>query len=192
MAQRVSTHESRFSYRQHGGVCAGDRWVYDHEEPIARFENKIVEQPEQNLRHFNGNPRPVNLRDLKLAPGGRPLVCGVQMYWVFQHRVLATTELVDVNVSGQDTDCLTLTVVTRDPGGVATSTRVLTLTYDPGLASYVYDFMAHLEIHSPESLDHEEKVSYEYCDPWYCDIPGPTVDFPGMWQKRYTHLLAGG
>ena len=186
------SHESLFSFRQHGGVCAGETWIYDRDEPIARLESTIIEQPEQNLRYFDGNLRPVNLRDLKLAPGGRPLLSGVQMYWVFQHRVLATTELVDVQVAGQDTDRLTLTVVTRDPGGVATSTRVMTLTYDVDLASYIYDFMAHLEIHSPESLDCDEggDVHYEYCDPWYNDIPGPTVPFPGMWQKRFSHLLA--
>ena len=190
MARNASSHESVFSFRQHGGVSAGETWIYDREEPIARLESKIIEQPEQNLRYFDGNPKPVNLRDLKLAPGGRPLVCGVQMFWVFQHRILATTELVDVQVQGQETDCLTLTAVTRDPGGVATSTRVLTLTYDANLASYIYDFKAHLEIHSPESLDRDEKVSYEYCDPWYNDIPGPTVPFRGMWQKKFSHLLA--
>ena len=72
-------HESRFSFRQHGGVCDGETWIYDGDEPIARLESKLIEQPEQSLRYFNGNPKPVNLRDLKLTPGGRPLVSGVQM-----------------------------------------------------------------------------------------------------------------
>ena len=184
------SHSSLFTFRTHGGVCAGETWIYDHDEPIARLEDKPIEQPEQNLRYFDGNPKPVNLRDLKLAPGGRPLVCGVQMYWVFQHRVLATTDLVDIQAEGQETERLTLTVVTGDPGGVATSRRVLRLSYDADLASYVYDFQAHLDIHSPEALDREEKVHFEYCDPWYNDIPGPTVAFPGMWEKRYSHLLA--
>ena len=183
-------HQALFSFRSHGGVCAGERWLYDHDEPIARFEDKIIEQPEQNLRYFDGNLKPINLRDLKLAPGGRPLVSGVQLFWVFQHRVLATTELVGLEAEGQETDCLKLTVTTRDPGGVATSRRVLTLKYDAELGSYVYDFENHLEIHSPEVFDMAEEVGFEYCDPWYCDIPGPTVDFPGMWKKRYTHLLA--
>ncbi len=183
-------HNSIFTFRTHGGVCAGETWIYDHEEPIARLEDKVIEQPEQNLRYFNGNTKPVNLRDLKLAPGGRPLVCGVQMYWVFQHRVLATTNLIDIQVEGQETDRLVLTVITADPGGVATSRRVLTLTYDAELASYIYDFKAHLDIHSPEALDREETVRFEYCDPWYNDIPGPTVEFPGMWKKRYSRLLA--
>ena len=183
-------HQSIFSFRTHGGVCAGEQWIYDKDEPIARLEHRIIEQPEQNLRYFDGNPRPVNLRDLKLKPGGRPLVCGVQLYWVFQHRVLATTELIDVQVAGQETDCLTLTVITQDTGGVATSRRVLTLTYDAKLGSYIYDFKAHLDIHSPEVFNRDEAVSFEYCDPWYNDIPGPTVGFPGMWQKRYSHLFA--
>ena len=184
------SHDSVFTFRTHGGVCAGETWIYDRDEPIARLEDKLIEQPEQNLRYFNGNAKPVNLRDLKLAPGGRPLVCGVQMYWVFQHRVLATTELIDVQVTGQGSDRLVLTVITADPGGVATSRRVLTLTYDAATGSYIYDFKAHLDIHSPEALDREETVNFEYCDPWYNDVPGPTVEFPGMWRKRYSHLLA--
>ena len=145
------SHAPHFTFRQHGGVCAGDTWIYDGEEPIARLENRVVEQPEQNLRYFDGNPKPVNLRDLKLAPGGRPLVCGVQMYWVFQHRVLATTELLDIQADGQESDRLTLTVTTADPGGVATSRRSLLLTYDPHIESYVYDFQCHLDIHSRKS-----------------------------------------
>ena len=72
------THHALFSFRTHGGVCAGEQWLYDRDEPIARFENKIIEQPEQNLRYFDGNLKPINLRDLKLAPGGRPLNTGVQ------------------------------------------------------------------------------------------------------------------
>lgn len=95
-----------------------------------------------------------------------------------------------MQVAGQQTDCLILTVITQDAGGVATSRRVLTLTYDAELESYVYDFQDHLEIHSPEIFDRSEQVSFEYCDPWYNDIPGPTVEFPGMWQKKYSHLLA--
>lgn len=184
------SHQPCFSFRTHGGECAGEQWIYDGGEPIARLERKLVEQPEQNLRYFNGNPRPVNLRDLKLAPGGRPLVAGVQLYWVFQHRVLATTDLVGIQVAGQETDCLTLTVITRDPGSAATSRRVLTLTYDPHIASYVYDFKCGLEIHSPEVLDSEAESHFEYCDPWYNDVPGPTVSFPGMWKKRFSHLFA--
>jgi hypothetical protein len=183
-------HQALFSFRTHGGVCAGEQWLYDRDEPIARFEDKIIEQPEQNLRYFDGNLKPINLRDLKLAPGGRPLINGVQLFWVFQHKVLATTELIGLEAEGQETDCLELTVTTRDPGGVATSRRVLTLTYDAEIGSYIYDFKAHLDIHSPEVLDLSQNVGFEYSDPWYSDIPGPTVDFPGMWKKRFTHLLA--
>lgn len=185
-----SIHQPIFRFKTRGGVCAGEQWICDHDEPIARFENVLIEQPEQNLRYFDGNPKPVNLRDLKLAPGGRPLISGVQLFWVFQHRVLATTELVNVETRGEETDRFTLAVTTRDSGRVATSRRVLTLTYDNTIQSYVYDFMCHVEIHSPEALDRAEKVSFEYCDPWYVDIPGPTVSFPGMWKKRFSFLVA--
>lgn len=185
-------HRARFTFRTHGGECAGQEWIYDGEEPIARLESRVIEQPEQELRYFDGNLKPVNLRDMKLKPGGRPLIAGVQLYWVFQHKVLVTSELVDILVAGQESEALKLTVITRDPGGVATSRRVVTVTYDPNLSSYVYDFACHLEIHSPEALDRPERVAFEYCDPWYVDTPGPSVTFPGMWRKRYTRLLAEG
>jgi hypothetical protein len=183
-------HRPKFSFRTQGGECAGQQWICDHEAPIARFEHRAIEQPEQELRYFDGNPRPVNLRDLKLVPGGRPLIAGVQLFWVFQHKVLVTSELVDVAVAEQESEALELTVVTRDPGGVATSRRVVTVTYDAGTGGYVYDFACHLEIHSPEVFDRAEHSGFEYCDPWYVDTPGPSVAFPGMWKKRYLHLLA--
>lgn len=182
-------YQALFTFRTHGGVCAGEQWIYDHDEPIARFEHRIVEQPEQNLRYFDKNPKPVNLRDLKLTPGGRPLISGAQLYWVLEHGVI-TSELVRIETDGEGTDRLTMAVITRDPFGVATSRRILTLTYDATLGSYIYDFMGYLDIHSPEVFDRDEEALFEYCDPWYVDIPGPTVSFPGMWKKRYSYLLA--
>ena len=188
------SHQSCFTFRTRGGICAGQQWICDGDRPIARLCYDIVEQPEQNLRYFDQVLKPVELRDLRLAPDGRPLIAGVQLYWKFGP--IITTQLVSVDVEGDQTDRLVLTVVTRDPGGVATSRRVVTLTYDPELASYVYDFQAHLQIHSPEIFDtpaarnQADQVRGEYSDPWYCDVPAPTVDFPGRWPKRYSHLLA--
>ena len=95
--------KSNFTFRTRGGVCAGETWICDGDEPIACLENKLIEQPEQNLRYFNGNAKPVNLRYIKLRPGGRPLVDGVQMFWVFEHRVLATSRLDGIKVEGQGT-----------------------------------------------------------------------------------------
>jgi phenolic acid decarboxylase len=63
-------HQSLFSLRTHGGVCAGEQWVYDGDLPIARLRSACVEQPEQNLRYFDRNLKPVELRDLRLRPGG--------------------------------------------------------------------------------------------------------------------------
>lgn len=188
------SHTANFAFRTHGGVCAGDQWIYDGDEPIARLDNRIIEQPEQNLRYFDRNLKPVNLYDLKLAPGGRPLVFGVQLFW--NMGAVTTSELISVEVEGQDSECLVLTVTTQDPGAVATSRRVITLTYDANLGSYVYDFQAHLDIHSPEVFDRpgafgdKGTIRFECSDPWYYDIPGPTVEFPGMWKKYYSHLLA--
>jgi hypothetical protein len=187
-------HRSCFTFRTHGGVCAGERWLYDGDQPIARLQDDIVEQPEQNLRYFDQVLKPIELRQLRLAPGGPPLVAGVQLYW--KMGAVITSELLAVEVEGQETERLQLTVITRDPGGVATSRRVLTLTYNDEMESYIYDFKAHLQIHSPEFFDNpqqrgnSDQIRFEYSDPWYSDVPAPSVEFPGMWEKRYSHLLA--
>ncbi len=185
-------HRSRFDLVTRGGVTAGEEWICDGDEPIARLERAAVEQPEQNLRYFDRNLKPVVLRDLRLSPGGRPLVAGTQLFWNLDGHII-TTELIDVTVDGRGTDRLAVTVTTADPGGVATSRRVLTVTWDDKRGSYVYDFACHLELHSPEVFHRPgvEQVSFEYSDPWYCDVPAPTVDFEGAWSAHgYTHLLA--
>jgi hypothetical protein len=185
-------HKSCFTFRTLGGTCAGERWICDGDLPVARLQDAIVEQPEQNLRYFDQILKPVELRDLRLVPGGRPLLAGVQLYWKLGS--IATTELRSVSVEGQGSERLSLTVVTSTPEGVATSRRVVELSYDPDCESYVYDFRAHLEIHSPEVFDNprdfDDAVHFEYCDPWYSDIPGPVAPFAGMWHKRFSHLLA--
>ena len=183
---------SRFDLETRGGVTAGEEWICDNGEPIARLERVVVEQPEQNLRYFDRNLRPVVLRDLRLSPGGRPLVAGTQLFWNLDGHII-TTELIDVTIQGRGTDRLTVAVTTADPGGVATSRRVLTITRDEDLGSYVYDFACHLDLHSPEVFHRPgvEQVSFEYSDPWYCDVPAPTVAFGGAWSAHgYTHLLA--
>ena len=183
---------SRFDLETRGGLTAGEEWICDRGQPIARLERVVVEQPEQNLRYFDRNPRPVVLRDLRLSPGGRPLVAGTQLFWNLDGHII-TTELIEVGVDGRGTDRLTVTVTTADPGGVATSRRAVTITWDEDLGSYVYDFACHLELHSPEVLHRPgvEQVTFEYSDPWYCDVPAPTVAFDGAWSSHgYTHLLA--
>jgi len=39
--------QSRFTFRTHGGICAGERWLYHRDESIARRQNAVVEQPEK-------------------------------------------------------------------------------------------------------------------------------------------------
>jgi hypothetical protein len=176
----------RFALRTLGGACAGQQWLCDGDEPLARLRRDLVEQPEQNLRYFNRVPRPVELRELRLTPGGRPLFAGVQLYWKLGSVI--TTELVSVEARAEGEDALTLEVVTRDPGRVATSVQLVTLSYDEGLESYVYDLRTFLTIHSPELFDRpgtdDRSFRFEYCDPWYTDVPAPSVPFPGMWPKR--------
>ena len=189
-------HQSRFDVTTRGGVTAGQEWICDGDEPIARLEHVVVEQPEQNLRYFNRNLKPVVLRDLKLAPGGRPLVAGVQMFWNLQvpgGAHVITSQLLDVTVEGRGTDRLTLTVTTADPGRVAVSRRVLCLYWDEATASYVYEFTCHLDLQAPETFDRPDcgPIHFEISDPWYCDVPAPTVAFDGGWSAHgFTRLLA--
>jgi hypothetical protein len=190
-------------------VSAGERWIYaTHpdglDEPIARLEHRMIEQPEQNLRYFNKNPRPINLRDVRLAPGGRPLIAGFQLFWNFDGSII-TTEVLDVAVEGQGTAALALTVVTRDPGGVATSRRRVTVSFDAATRTYVYDIECQLELHSPEVFDSpsditfrsrgdDDTITFEVTDPWYADVPAPTVEADELWRagerQRFTALLA--
>jgi hypothetical protein len=185
-------HQSCFNLTTQGGVTAGLEWICDGDIPIARLEHVVVEQPEQNLRYFDRNLKPVVLRDLKLTPTGRPLVAGVQMFWNFDGHIV-TSELQDVIVEGRDSDCLRVTVVTADPGGIAISRRVLTLSWDEVEESYVYDFACHLDIKSPQTFDRPgiEQVRFEISDPWYSDVPAPTIAFDGAWSAHgFTRLLA--
>jgi hypothetical protein len=188
------SHQACFSFRTYGGICAGEQWICDNEQPIARLRHQIVEQPEQNLRYFNSVLKPIELRDLRLRPGSRPLFAGLQLYWKLGPVITSILESVDV--SGNGTEALQLIVRSRDPGGVATSRRTVTVTYDAGLDSYVYSVEAHLQIHSPELFDTpqaraaQDGVQFEYSDPWYSDVPAPSVAFDGDWPKRYSHLLA--
>ncbi len=183
-------YQACFHVRTHCSASADDQWIYDGDQPIARLEHRTIDQPEQNLRYFNSNPRPINLRNLVLAPGGAPLVAGVQLYWVLEHRVLACTELVSVAFDGDGSEELTLTVVSRPINDAVTSRRVMTLTYDDALGSYVYDFACHLDVHSPTMFDTWKQIAFEYCDPWYVNTPAPTVELPGMWRCPYTHFVA--
>jgi hypothetical protein len=178
------SHKSHFTFRTRGGECAGEQWIYDHEEPIARLESRRIEQPEQNLRYFDRNLKPINLRDLKLKPGGRPLISGFQLFWN-----IPTPQLLGIELEAEG-EILIAVFITADPYGMAHSRRRLTLSYDPELASYLYDFQDHLQLLSPEAFDQNDEVRFEYSDPWYNDVPAPILELPGLWPKRYSHLLA--
>jgi hypothetical protein len=185
-----------FSWRVQGGTANYEQWIYDHEDPIARFDSTLVEQPEQSLRYFNLIPRPLVLRRLKLVPGGAPLVEGVQLYWVLRRsamvagaRTVTTDRPADLRVEGEGSDRLVTRFSSRDLGGMATSMRILTLTYDWKLRSYIYDFQCILNVLSPEDFYGSPEVSFEYSDPWFCDLPAPAVAFPGTWRGRYQRFV---
>lgn len=186
-AGAAKSHTPRFEWRVLGGSVNTEQWIYDGDIPVALFEQRIIEQPAENLMFFNGVPKPPVLRKVRLAPDGPPLVDCVQLYWVLVSGKLATDRLVKIDVAGNGTERLTVTFHTRDRNGVADSKRVLTLTYDAATGSYVYDFQAWLTINGPDFFG--GPVSLEFVDPWFTGCPGPAVEFPGMWQKRYSRFV---
>jgi len=186
------SHRPIFDLKIRGGVTAGEEWIHDGDAPIAQLQHAVVEQPEQNLRYFNKNPRPILLRSMVLIPGQRPLVDGVHLYWNLGGNII-TTDVIDVQVKGRGTERLQLSVITADPGGVATSRRVVEISYDDATGSYVYDVTCHLDLHAPETFDRPgaEQHVFEYSDPWFSDIPASTVAFDGAWRAMgYDRLLA--
>ncbi len=182
----------RFALRTLGGACAGEQWLCDGEAPVARLWRETVVQPEQNLRYFNQVLKPVELRDLRLTPGGPPRFAGAQLYW--KMGPVITDQLVAIETHIEGDDRFTLEVITRDLGGVATSVRWVTLSWDAVQGSYQYDVRAFVTLHSPEVFDRpgteDQEHRFEYCDPWYSDVPAPSVPFAGRWPKRYQRLLA--
>jgi hypothetical protein len=193
----LKDHVPNFSWRIHGGTVNYEQWIYDHEDPVARLDTVLVEQPEQSLRYFNLTPRPIVLRRLKLSPGGKPLIEGVQLYWVLKRsatiagaRCIATDILSDLRVEGEGSDRFILEIECHDPYGMASSKRILTLTYDRNIGSYVYDFQCTLEVSSPEEFyGSKGDVSFEYSDPWFVDLPAPSIAFPGAWKGRYQRFV---
>ncbi|MEM3692887.1 MAG: hypothetical protein QXI39_02555 [Candidatus Bathyarchaeia archaeon] len=190
-------HKPEFSWRVHGSTVNHELWIYDHEDPIARFDTAFVEQPEQSLRYFNLTPRPIVLRRLKLSPQGPPLIEGVQLYWVLKRsatiagaRAIATDRLSDLRIETWDSDRFELTIESQDAYGMASSKRILSLTYDLELESYVYDFLCTLEVSSPEEFySPKGEVTFEYSDPWFVDLPAPSIAFPGAWKGRYQRFV---
>ncbi len=179
----MAAHTPVFTWRVRGDANY-EQWIYDGDDPIARFEMGTLDEPMQALMMFSAVPRPILLRDLKLTPGGEPLVEAVQLYW--KTGKVITDVLDGLEVSGRGTDRLTVTFTVRDPWDTITVTRVLTVTYDDELESYVYDFRDNTVIHKPESIISGSSVRFEYCDPWFNDCPAPSQRFPGMWKGRYS------
>lgn len=145
-----------------GGACAGPQLICDGDEPIARL---VTDAPmgtlEENLMFtINStaqpkNPRPIMLRDMKLRPGGRAMLSGMQLYWELDgdnHITVVTEVVCSVSVEGQGTDTLTLTVVTEDKYRIVTSTRVVSVSRDASTGGYCWDVTAGLHFNCPESF----------------------------------------
>ncbi|MFC1508833.1 hypothetical protein ACFL60_03985 [Candidatus Omnitrophota bacterium] len=180
-----AAHKPVFTWQVRGDVnyC---QWICDGDDPIAMFDMSSMDEPMQALMMFQKVPRPILLRYLKLTPGGKPLVSGVQLYW--KSGVVITDVLDGLEVKGSGTDRLTVVFTVKDKWDTITVVRTLTVTYDASLNSYVYDFKDNAVINFPESLDKNNTVSIEYCDPWMVDSPAPSQKFDGMWKGRYTQF----
>ena len=111
----------------------------------------------------------------------------MQLYWVLKWRSVVTDKLVDIRIEGNNSEKLIVTFVTEDIHRIALSTRILTLTYDKTNGNYMYDFRCVLELRDPEFF-RERPVVFEFSDPWYTGCPGPAVEFPEMWRKRYQNF----
>lgn len=184
----ATPHAAKFTWKVLGGAVNTEQWIYDGDIPLAMFEQRVIEQPAEDLMFFNGVPKPPVLRHVRLAPDAPPMVECIQLYWVLITGQLATDRVVNIDVQGSGTDKLVVTFNTRDRSGIADSKRILTLTYDSTAGSYVYDFQAWLTFNSPEFLNGGAR-SLEFCDPWLVGCPGPAVEFPGMWERRYQKFI---
>jgi hypothetical protein len=181
-------HTAKFTWEIRGGAVNPEQWIYDGDIPLAMFEQRVIEQPAEDLMFFNGVPKPPVLRHVRLTPDGAPLFECIQLYWVLISGKLATDQLVNIDVKGNGTEKLIVTFNTRDRGGIADSRRVLTLTYDEVSGSYVYDFQAWLTFNSPDFFGGGTK-QFEFCDPWLVGCPGPSIQFTGMWDRRYQKFV---
>ena len=182
----ADNHKPVFTWQYKGGAVNTEQWIYDGDIPLALFERRVVEQPALQLMFFNKVPKPLLLRHLRLTPDGDPLVEAVQLYCKCGQ--IITDQLVDLDIEGQGTDRLTVTFVTEDWKKVATSKRVLTLTYDNLRGSYIYDIKVTLTFNNPEHFN-GSTPSVEYVDPWFTGCPGAAVEFQGMWDKRYSRFV---
>ena len=58
------TYQPKFDLATYGGVSSSEQWICDRNSPIARIQNDLIEQPEQNLRYFNRISNPIELRKI--------------------------------------------------------------------------------------------------------------------------------
>ncbi len=184
-----------FTLKTLGGACAGPQLIYDGDDPIARL---VTDAPmgalEENLMFtINStaqpkNPRPIMLRDMKLRPGGRAMLSGMQLYWELDgdnHITIVTEVVCSVTVEGQGSNALKLTVVTEDKYRIVTSTRVVSVSRDATTGGYCWDVEAGLHFNCPESFLPAGFTApavtgcWQYCDPFWMDIPAPSVEFDG-------------
>jgi len=178
-----AVHDPVFTWQVKGDVNYR-QWIYDGDNPIALFDMSTMDEPMQALMMFQKVPRPLMLRHLKLTPDGSPLVQAVQLYW--KCGKVITDVLDGLEIKGDGTDRLTVVFTVKDKWDTMKVTRTLTVTYDPELESYVYDFRDNAVINFPETLDKNNPVRFEITDPWFTNCPAPSQNFPGAWSGRYS------
>lgn len=183
-AQSVfAAHTPVFTWQVRGDVNYR-QGIYDGEDQIAVLDMSTLDEPMQALMFFSLVEKPLLLREVKLTPGGKPLIEAIHLFW--KSGKVITTVLDGLSVEGSGTDRLTVAFTVKDPFDVMKLVRTLTVTYDAALDSYVYDFRDRAVVNYPETLGKGGAVNFEYCDPWLYGSPAPAQKFPGMWKGRYT------
>lgn len=181
-ATAYAAHTPSFSWRIRGDANY-EQWIFDGDEPIAQFDTSTLDEPMQALMMFRLTRKPLLLRNMKLEPGGKPLVSALHLYW--KTGTFLTDVLDGLEVLGEGTGKLTVVFKVKDPWDTIHIEQTLTVTYDNELGSYVYDLKGNANVLRPETLHTGDKVHFEFCDPWFNDCPAPAQRFPGMWKGRY-------
>jgi hypothetical protein len=182
-SQCFAAHTPVFTWQVRGDANY-HQGIYDGDEQIAILDMSTLDEPMQALMFFSAMPRPILLRQVKLTPGGKPLIEAIDLFWK-TGRVI-TSVLDGISVEGNGTDRLTVAFTTKDPFDTIKIIRTLTVTWDVALDSYVYDFKDRATVNFPETLSSGGAVTFEICDPWLTNCPSPSQRFPGMWKGRYS------
>ncbi|OPZ85026.1 MAG: hypothetical protein BWY76_01591 [bacterium ADurb.Bin429] len=155
----------------------GARWIFDGVEPIARLGDG------KDGKSWDGFP--IALYSAKLRPGTREAD-----FIPLCYRTLGNWPEAPIAVRTETADRIVLEARSSDrrPDHAPTATALfrLTLTYDAGRDTYIYD------VDSTVTYLTARKPFGEVLDPWAYGVTGPAHPEAPRWDRRYTHLLWRG